>query len=217
MGSHHDVAARVFTDRPMIEALTTVSLTVVAAEEKDRTVGVLDLFMSQERQGRVPAGCGWRRLWRHQVGWLLQRVTTHFSDWTKTFTQQRLRPDRHQVLPPRPHQGPERTNPETLRRCDALGLLTDARVDPVTGYRLYAPEQLDQARLVAWLRRQVMPLTRIQHVRTLSAGAAALKVRAIWAQVEAATPHSGMWPPSSSAICPGSSPPCLDCQVPGNP
>lgn len=34
---------------------------------------------------------------------------------------------------------------------DELGLLTPTRVDPVNGYRLYAPEQLDQARLVAWL------------------------------------------------------------------
>ncbi|MER5549695.1 hypothetical protein ABT072_46725, partial [Streptomyces sp. NPDC002589] len=57
----------------------------------------------------------------------------------------------------------------------------------VTGYRLYAPEQLDQARLVAWLRRLGMPLARIQHVRTLNAVAAAREVRAFWAQVEADT------------------------------
>lgn len=80
-----------------------------------------------------------------------------------------------------------RLSPKALRLYDELGLLTPARVDPVTGYRLYAPEQLDQARLVAWLRRLGMPLARIQHVRTLSAVAAAQEVRAFWAQVEADT------------------------------
>ncbi|MFC4608226.1 MerR family transcriptional regulator [Streptomyces maoxianensis] len=78
-------------------------------------------------------------------------------------------------------------SPKALRLYDQLGLLTPARVDPVTGYRLYAPEQLDQARLVAWLRRLGMPLARIQHVCTLEAGAAAQEVRAFWAQVEADT------------------------------
>lgn len=80
-----------------------------------------------------------------------------------------------------------RLSPKALRLYDELGLLTPARVDPVTGYRLYAPEQLDQARLVAWLRRLGMPLTRIQHVRTMDAAAAAQEVRAFWAQVEADT------------------------------
>ncbi|MFJ4926233.1 MerR family transcriptional regulator [Streptomyces sp. NPDC088736] len=80
-----------------------------------------------------------------------------------------------------------RLSPKALRLYDELGLLTPARVDPVTGYRLYAPEQLEQARLVAWLRRLGMPLARIQHVRTLDAAAAAQEVRAFWAQVEADT------------------------------
>ncbi|MCF6525128.1 MerR family transcriptional regulator [Streptomyces sp. JJ36] len=80
-----------------------------------------------------------------------------------------------------------RLSPKALRLYDELGLLTPARVDPVTGYRLYAPEQLEQARLVAWLRRLGMPLARIQHVRTLNAVAAAQEVRAFWAQVEADT------------------------------
>ena len=80
-----------------------------------------------------------------------------------------------------------RLSPKALRLYDELGLLTPARVDPVTGYRLYAPEQLDQARLVAWLRRLGMPLARIQHVCTLEAGPAAQEIRAFWAQVEADT------------------------------
>ncbi|MFI2205498.1 MerR family transcriptional regulator [Streptomyces sp. NPDC020192] len=80
-----------------------------------------------------------------------------------------------------------RLSPKALRLYDELGLLAPARVDPVTGYRLYAPEQLDQARLVAWLRRLGMPLARIQHVCTLDAGQAAQEIRAYWAQVEADT------------------------------
>ncbi|MGW5127044.1 MerR family transcriptional regulator [Streptomyces sp. NPDC004069] len=80
-----------------------------------------------------------------------------------------------------------RLSPKALRLYDELGLLTPARVDPVTGYRFYAPEQLDQARLVAWLRRLGMPLARIQQIRTLEAGPAAQEIRAFWAQVEADT------------------------------
>ncbi|MFC9627186.1 protein phosphatase 2C domain-containing protein [Streptomyces sp. NPDC056930] len=78
-------------------------------------------------------------------------------------------------------------SPKALRLYDELGLLAPARVDPVTGYRLYAPEQLDQARLVAWLRRLGMPLARIQHVCSLEAGQAAQEIRAFWTQVEADT------------------------------
>lgn len=80
-----------------------------------------------------------------------------------------------------------RLSPKALRLYDRLGLLTPARVDPVTGYRLYAPEQLEQARLVAWLRRLGMPLARIQRVSELDAGGAAREVGEFWARVEADT------------------------------
>ncbi|MFF0728979.1 MerR family transcriptional regulator [Streptomyces sp. NPDC004134] len=80
-----------------------------------------------------------------------------------------------------------RLSPKALRLYDELGLLTPARVDPVTGYRLYAPGQLEQARLVAWLRRLGMPLARIRYVCSLDAAGAAAEVRAYWAQVEADT------------------------------
>ncbi|MET9290846.1 MerR family transcriptional regulator [Streptomyces sp. NPDC003077] len=80
-----------------------------------------------------------------------------------------------------------RLSPKALRLYDELGLLTPARVDPVTGYRLYAPEQLERARLVAWLRRLGMPLARIREVCALEPSAAAREVRAYWAQVEADT------------------------------
>ncbi|WP_205351181.1 MerR family transcriptional regulator [Streptomyces sp. CB09001] len=80
-----------------------------------------------------------------------------------------------------------RLSPKALRLYDELGLLPPARVDPVTGYRLYAPEQVERARLVAWLRRLGMPLVRIRHVCSLDAGVAAGEVRAFWARAEAET------------------------------
>ncbi|MDU0294339.1 MerR family transcriptional regulator [Saccharothrix longispora] len=80
-----------------------------------------------------------------------------------------------------------RLSPKALRLYDELGLLTPARVDPLSGYRLYAPEQLDRARLVAWLRRLGMPPARIRHVCALDPAEAAGEVRAYWAEVEADT------------------------------
>ncbi len=76
---------------------------------------------------------------------------------------------------------------KALRLYDELGLLKPARVDPVSGYRWYEPEQLEQARLVAWLRRLGMPLARIRQVRELQGPAAAAEVRAYWARVESDT------------------------------
>jgi PPM family protein phosphatase len=80
-----------------------------------------------------------------------------------------------------------RLTPKALRLYDELGLLPPARVDPSNGYRLYAPEQLERARLVAWLRRIGMPLARIRDVCALPPSQAAAAVRAYWAQVEADT------------------------------
>ncbi|BFO21240.1 hypothetical protein SHKM778_76280 [Streptomyces sp. KM77-8] len=57
-----------------------------------------------------------------------------------------------------------RLSPKALRLYDELDLLRPARVDPHTGYRYYAPEQLERARLVAWLRRVGMPLAGIRRV-----------------------------------------------------
>lgn len=53
-----------------------------------------------------------------------------------------------------------RLTPKALRLYDELGLLPPAHVDPASGYRLYRPEQLDHARLVAWLRRRWTPRCR---------------------------------------------------------
>lgn len=77
-----------------------------------------------------------------------------------------------------------RLSPKALRLYDELGLLTPVRVDPHSGYRYYAPAQLERARLVAWLRRLGMPLAHIREVCGLAPAAAARVVAAYWAQVE---------------------------------
>jgi protein phosphatase len=80
-----------------------------------------------------------------------------------------------------------RLSPKALRLYDELGLLPPAYVDPDTGYRFYDPAQLEQARLVAWLRRLGMPLARIRVVCQLGPVQAAQEVAAYWAQAEADT------------------------------
>lgn len=80
-----------------------------------------------------------------------------------------------------------RLSAKALRLYDELGLLTPAQVDARSGYRFYAPEQLDRARLVAWLRRLGMPLTRIRDVCALDPAAAAREVAGFWIELEAET------------------------------
>ncbi|WP_456300698.1 DNA polymerase III subunit beta family protein [Streptomyces lienomycini] len=58
-----------------------------------------------------------------------------------------------------------------LRFYDRAGVLVPARVDPVSGYRWYAPEQLDEARVLARLRRAGMPLADVRLVLAGWAGA----------------------------------------------
>jgi PPM family protein phosphatase len=74
---------------------------------------------------------------------------------------------------------------KALRLYDELGLLRPVQVDPVTLYRLYDPAQLEQARLVAWLRRLGMPLARIRTVSALPPARAAAELAAYWEQAEA--------------------------------
>ncbi|WP_249714112.1 MerR family transcriptional regulator [Rhizomonospora bruguierae] len=45
-----------------------------------------------------------------------------------------------------------------LRHYDEVGILLPACVDPVTGYRRYRPEQVEQARLIRALRQLEMPV-----------------------------------------------------------
>lgn len=51
-----------------------------------------------------------------------------------------------------------------LRFYDRAGVLVPAWVDPVSGYRWYLPEQLEEARVLARLRRAGMPLADIRLV-----------------------------------------------------
>lgn len=77
---------------------------------------------------------------------------------------------------------------KALRLYDEMGLLVPVAVDPSSGYRRYAPEQLNRARLVARLRLAGMPLARIRVVADLasrSGRAAAAELTSYWRQVEA--------------------------------
>jgi PPM family protein phosphatase len=76
---------------------------------------------------------------------------------------------------------------KALRLYDELGLLPPAQVDQDSLYRFYDPAQLEQARLVAWLRRLGMPLVTIRAVSTLPAAQAAAELAGYWAGVEAET------------------------------
>jgi serine/threonine protein phosphatase PrpC len=60
-------------------------------------------------------------------------------------------------------------------------------VDGDSGYRLYAPAQLDRARLIAWLRRLGMPLARISTVLDRDDAGAAVEIASYWAEVVAET------------------------------
>ncbi|PSK65899.1 PP2C-family Ser/Thr phosphatase [Micromonospora sp. MH33] len=84
-----------------------------------------------------------------------------------------------------------RLTPKALRLYGELGLLPPAAVDPRSGYRYYAPAQLDRARLIAALRRAGMPLAEIQAVCGLPPDAAAEAVDAWWRQVSADTAARG--------------------------
>ena len=76
---------------------------------------------------------------------------------------------------------------KALRLYEELGLLRPIQVDQASQYRLYAPAQLEQARLVAWLRRLGMPLAAVRAVSTLPPAQAAGELTAYWEQIETET------------------------------
>lgn len=78
-----------------------------------------------------------------------------------------------------------RLSAKALRLYDSLGLLRPARVDQWTGYRYYSPDQIDQARLVAWLRRVDMPLPTIKEISGLPPAEVAAQVAAFLRGAEA--------------------------------
>jgi DNA-binding transcriptional MerR regulator len=78
-----------------------------------------------------------------------------------------------------------RLSAKALRLYDELGLLPPARVDEDSGYRLYEPGQLKQARLIAALRQLQMPLADIKAILPLEPIQAAERVRQFWAATDA--------------------------------
>jgi serine/threonine protein phosphatase PrpC/DNA-binding transcriptional MerR regulator len=78
-----------------------------------------------------------------------------------------------------------RLSRKALRLYDELGLLRPVQSDPDSGYRRYAPAQLEQARLVAWLRRLGMPLVQIRSVTALPPARAASELARYWDQIDA--------------------------------
>jgi DNA-binding transcriptional MerR regulator len=62
---------------------------------------------------------------------------------------------------------------KALRHYDRIGLLHPAFVDPVTGYRFYHGEQVDQARLIRQLRALDLPLDEIRRLLALAPDRAA--------------------------------------------
>jgi DNA-binding transcriptional MerR regulator len=84
-----------------------------------------------------------------------------------------------------------RLSPKALRLYDELGLLVPEHVDPASGYRWYALEQLERARHVSMLRRIGVPLNRIKQLLELAPAAAAEEVVAHWAAAEAESAARG--------------------------
>ena len=78
-----------------------------------------------------------------------------------------------------------RLSAKALRRYDELGLLVPQCVDPDSGYRWYGPGQLEQAPLIAALRRIGVPLAEIRPLLELDRAAVARRVAAWWAGAEA--------------------------------
>jgi PPM family protein phosphatase len=78
-----------------------------------------------------------------------------------------------------------RLSAKALRLYDELGLLRPAVVDPFNGYRRYSPDQLEPARVVAWLRRIGMPLAEIRAVLAMPDQEAARAVARYWRRAEA--------------------------------
>jgi DNA-binding transcriptional MerR regulator len=68
-------------------------------------------------------------------------------------------------------------SPKALRLYADQGLLVPASVDPATGYRYYAPDQVGRARLIGRLRRLGLPLARIGHLADLTPAARELELR----------------------------------------
>ncbi|ADB33953.1 transcriptional regulator, MerR family [Kribbella flavida DSM 17836] len=76
---------------------------------------------------------------------------------------------------------------KALRLYDVSGLLPPARVDPVTGYRLYDEAQLERARRISMLRQIDMPLSTIAEVLAGTDEEALIRLDRWWAAELATT------------------------------
>jgi DNA-binding transcriptional MerR regulator len=76
---------------------------------------------------------------------------------------------------------------KALRLYDLSGLLPPAEVDPVTGYRLYAPDQLERARRISLLRQLDMPLATVAEVLSGTDEEAARHLDRWWSAQEEST------------------------------
>lgn len=76
-------------------------------------------------------------------------------------------------------------SPKALRLYDHNGLLEPVRVDPATGSRHYARDQLERARLVAALRQVGIPLIEIKAALAADGTLGADRIAAFWAEAEA--------------------------------
>ena len=77
-----------------------------------------------------------------------------------------------------------RLSPKALRLYEQLGLVVPREVDPGSGYRRYAEDQVERAQLVGLLRRLDMPLVVIAETLDLAPADAARAVTDYWGQVE---------------------------------
>ncbi len=77
-----------------------------------------------------------------------------------------------------------RLSAKALRLYHELRLVVPAHVDPSTGYRQYAENQVETARLVGYLRRADMPLALIASVLAMDGTEAAQALTQWWGQVE---------------------------------
>ncbi|WP_261664436.1 MerR family transcriptional regulator [Deinococcus sp. Marseille-Q6407] len=73
-----------------------------------------------------------------------------------------------------------RLSRKALRLYDTLDLLPPAWVDEASGYRYYAPGQLERARLIVRLRQLNLPLAEIRQVVDAPAAAQAEQLRGLW-------------------------------------
>lgn len=74
-----------------------------------------------------------------------------------------------------------RLSPKALRLYADQGLLVPAHVDPDTGYRYYAREQVPRARLISRLRRLGLPMARVAHLLELAPATRVIELQS-WLQ-----------------------------------